>query len=209
MLQEHHLDKEADTLTKFYDSVKMRAEGITSAEGQQKIIKELYDKFFNGAFPELSKRLGIVYTPVEVVDFIIHSVQHVLKSEFNASLGDKGVHILDPFTGTGTFITRLIQSELITREQLPYKYQHELHANEIVLLAYYIASINIERAYHDIAGGDYVPFEGICLTDTFQMGEKGDLVDALLVDNSQRRKRQMALDIRVILGNPPYPPGQG
>ncbi len=204
LLQEHHLDKEADTLTKFYDSVKMRAEGITSAEGQQKIIKELYDKFFNGAFPELSKRLGIVYTPVEVVDFIIHSVQHVLKSEFNASLGDKGVHILDPFTGTGTFITRLIQSELITREQLPYKYQHELHANEIVLLAYYIASINIERAYHDIAGGDYVPFEGICLTDTFQMGEKGDLVDALLVDNSQRRKRQMALDIRVILGNPPY-----
>ena len=209
LLQEHHLDKEADTLTKFYDSVKMRAEGITSAEGQQKIIKELYDKFFNGAFPELSKRLGIVYTPVEVVDFIIHSVQHVLKSEFNASLGDKGVHILDPFTGTGTFITRLIQSELITRAQLPYKYQHELHANEIVLLAYYIASINIERAYHDIAGGDYVPFEGICLADTFQMGEKGDLVDALLVDNSARRKRQMALDIRVILGNPPYSVGQG
>jgi predicted helicase len=208
LLQEHHLDKEADTLTRFYDSVKMRAEGITSADGQQKIIKELYDKFFNGAFPELSKRLGIVYTPVEVVDFIIHSVQHVLKSEFNASLGDKGVHILDPFTGTGTFITRLIQSELITREQLPYKYQHELHANEIVLLAYYIASINIERAYHDIAGGDYVPFEGICLTDTFQMGEKGDLVDALLVDNSKRRKKQMALDIRVILGNPPYSVGQ-
>jgi predicted helicase len=208
LLEQHHLDKEADTLTKFYDSVKLRAEGITSAEGQQKIIKELYDKFFNGAFPELSKRLGIVYTPVEVVDFIIHSVQHVLKSEFNASLGDKGVHILDPFTGTGTFITRLIQSELITKTQLPYKYQHELHANEIVLLAYYIASINIERAYHDIAGGDYVPFEGICLTDTFQMGEKGDLVDALLVDNSKRRKRQMALDIRVILGNPPYSVGQ-
>ena len=208
LLQEHHLDKEADTLTKFYDSVKLRAEGITSAEGQQKIIKELYDKFFNGAFPELSKRLGIVYTPVEVVDFIIHSVQHILQTEFNASLGDQGVHILDPFTGTGTFITRLIQSGLIKAAQLPYKYQHELHANEIVLLAYYIASINIERAYHDIAGGDYVPFEGICLTDTFQMGEKGDLVDALLVDNSKRRKRQMALDIRVILGNPPYSVGQ-
>src|SRR6185437_12884183 len=125
-----------------------------------------------------------------------------------ASLGDRGVHILDPFTGTGTFITRLIQSGLIKPEQLPYKYQHELHANEIVLLAYYIASINIERAYHDIAGGDYVPFEGICLTDTFQMGEKGDLVDALLVDNSKRRKKQMALDIRVILGNPPYSVGQ-
>src|SRR6185312_11995454 len=208
LLEQHNLDKEADTLTSFYDSVKLRAEGITSAEGQQKIIKELYDKFFNGAFPELSKRLGIVYTPVEVVDFIIHSVQDVLKSEFNASLGDKGVHILDPFTGTGTFITRLIQSGLVKAEQLPYKYRHELHANEIVLLAYYIASINIERAYHDIAGGDYVPFEGICLTDTFQMGEKGDLVDALLVDNSARRKKQMALDIRVVLGNPPYSVGQ-
>ncbi|OJY87084.1 MAG: damage-inducible protein [Lysobacterales bacterium 66-474] len=209
LLQEHHLDKEADTLQAFYDDVKERVKGIDNSEGQQKVIKELYDKFFNGAFPELSKRLGIVYTPVEVVDFIIHSVQHVLKMEFKASLGDKGVHILDPFTGTGTFITRLIQSGVIASGQLPYKYKNELHANEIVLLAYYIASINIERAYHDIAGGDYVPFEGICLTDTFQMGEKGDLVDALLVDNSKRRKRQMQLDIRVILGNPPYSIGQG
>lgn len=220
-LDEHRLDKEADTLTEFYASVRQRAEGIHDAAGKQKIIKELYDKFFNGAFPELSKRLGIVYTPVEVVDFIIASVQDVLRNEFGTSLGNRNVHILDPFTGTGTFITRLLQSGFISRADLPYKYQHEIHANELVLLAYYIASINIETAYHDLLrapdngqsegadAGDYTPFPGICLTDTFQMYEKDDLVDALLVDNSARRKRQKKLDIRVILGNPPYSIGQG
>ncbi|HEY2344625.1 MAG TPA: type ISP restriction/modification enzyme [Xanthomonadaceae bacterium] len=217
-LHEHRLEKEADTLQQFYDSVKLRAEGITSAEGKQKIIKELYDKFFNGAFPELSKRLGIVYTPVEVVDFIIKSVQDVLRDEFGTSLSNRDVHILDPFTGTGTFITRLLQSGFISKADLPYKYQNEIHANELVLLAYYIASINIETAYHDLMHppgetedtdeGEYTPFPGICLTDSFQMGEKGDLVDALLVDNSARRKRQMELDIRVIFGNPPYSIGQ-
>ena len=207
VLQEHNLDKEADTLQSFYDSVKMRAEGIDNAAGKQKIIKELYDKFFNRAFPNLAKRLGIVYTPVEVVDFIIHSVNHILQTEFGQTIGSKGVHILDPFTGTGTFITRLLQSGLITPEQLPYKYQHEIHANEIVLLAYYISAINIESVYHAIVGGDYQPFEGICLTDTFQLYEKEDLVDALLVQNSARRKRQKKLDIRVILGNPPYSSG--
>jgi len=220
-LDEHRLDKEADTLTEFYASVRQRAEGIHDAAGKQKIIKELYDKFFNGAFPELSKRLGIVYTPVEVVDFIIASVQDVLRNEFGTSLGNRNVHILDPFTGTGTFITRLLQSGFISRADLPYKYQHEIHANELVLLAYYIASINIETAYHDLLRGtdgaqgetkdatEYTAFPGICLTDTFQMYEKDDLVDALLVDNSARRKKQKKLDIRVILGNPPYSIGQG
>jgi len=208
LLHEHRLDKEADTLQSFYASVKLRAEGIDNAAGKQKIIVELYDKFFRNAFPKMTERLGIVYTPVEVVDFIIHSVDHILRTEFGESLGSRNVHILDPFTGTGTFITRLMQSGLISPEQLKYKYRHEIHANEIVLLAYYIAAINIEATYHDIVGGDYVPFEGICLTDTFQMGEKGDLVDALLVDNSARRKRQMKLDIRVIVGNPPYSAGQ-
>jgi len=208
ILQEHNLDKEADTLQKFYDSVKMRAEGIENATGKQKIVVELYDKFFRNAFPKMTERLGIVYTPVEVVDFIIHSVNHILQAEFGQTLGSKGVHILDPFTGTGTFITRLLQSGLITPEQLPYKYQNEIHANEIVLLAYYIAAINIEAVYHSIVGGSYQPFEGICLTDTFQMYEKEDLVDALLEKNSTRRKRQKKLDIRVIMGNPPYSVGQ-
>ncbi|WP_374338974.1 DEAD/DEAH box helicase [Leeia sp.] len=207
-LHEHRLDKEADTLEGFYASVKERAAGIDSAAGKQKIVVELYDKFFRNAFPKMTERLGIVYTPVEVVDFIIHSVNDVLQSEFGQTLGSEGVHIIDPFTGTGTFITRLLQSGLITPEQLPHKYQHEIHANEIVLLAYYIAAINIEAVYHSLVGGQYRPFEGICLTDTFQMYEKEDLVNALLVDNSARRKRQKKLDIRVILGNPPYSIGQ-
>ena len=208
ILQEHHLSKEADTLQSFYDSVKMRAEGIDNAAGKQKIIVELYDKFFANAFPRLRDRLGIVYTPVEVVDFIIHSVAEILNSEFGQSLGSKGVHIIDPFTGTGTFITRLLQSGLIAPEQLPYKYKNEIHANEIVLLAYYIAAINIEAVYHSANGGDYQPFEGICLTDTFQLYEKEDLVDVMLEKNSARRKRQKNLDIRVIIGNPPYSVGQ-
>lgn len=209
VLQEHHISKEADTLQSFYESVKMRAEGIENATGKQKIVVELYDKFFRNAFPKMTERLGIVYTPVEVVDFIIHSVNHILQTEFGQTLGSKDVHIIDPFTGTGTFITRLMQSGLITPEQLPYKYQHEIHANEIVLLAYYIAAINIEAVYHSIVGGDYQPFDGICLTDTFQMYEKEDMVDALLERNSARRKRQKKLDIRVIVGNPPYSIGQG
>jgi len=207
-LHEHRLDKEADTLQRFYESVKLRAEGIDSAQGKQKIIVELYDKFFRNAFPKMTERLGIVYTPVEVVDFILHSVNYLLQQEFGQTLGSKGVHIIDPFTGTGTFITRLLQSGLISPEELTHKYKHEIHANEIVLLAYYIAAINIEASYHSLAGGTYVPFEGICLTDTFQMYEKDDLVSALTVDNSARRKRQKKLDIRVIVGNPPYSAGQ-
>lgn len=208
VLDEHHLGKEATTLQAFYDSVKLRAEGIESAAGKQKIVVELYDKFFRNAFPKMSERLGIVYTPVEIVDFILHSVDHLLREEFGQTLGSEGVHILDPFTGTGTFITRLLASGLITPEELPRKYREEIHANELVLLAYYIAAINIEAMYHDLVGGDYVPFEGICLTDTFQMYEKDDLISNVLEANSVRRVRQKGLDIRVIVGNPPYSVGQ-
>ncbi|WP_217488627.1 DEAD/DEAH box helicase [Acinetobacter bereziniae] len=213
-LNEHHLDKEADTLNSFYESVRMRAEGINTAEGKQSIILTLYDSFFKNAFPRMTEKLGIVYTPVEVVDFIIHSVNDVLKSEFGKTFADDNVHVLDPFTGTGTFINRLLQSGLIPADRLTYKYKNEIHANEIVLLAYYIASINIETVYHDQMKTinpelEYAPFEGICLTDTFEMYEKEDLVSKVLVDNSERRKRQKELDIRVIMGNPPYSAGQG
>lgn len=212
VLQEHNIDKEADTLQRFYDSVKMRAEGINSASAKQKIVVELYDKFFRNAFPKMTERLGIVYTPVEAVDFIIHSVNDVLQNEFGQTLGSENVHIIDPFTGTGTFITRLLQSGLISKEQLTHKYKNEIHANELVLLAYYIAAINIESVYHDLMSEngevEYEPFEGICLTDTFQLHEKDDLVSELLVDNSARRVRQKNLDIRVIIGNPPYSDGQ-
>lgn len=217
LLHEHRLDKEADTLEQFYASVEMRAEGIDDASAKQKIIVELYDKFFRNAFPKMTERLGIVYTPVEVVDFIIHSVNDLLQKEFGQTLGSKGVHILDPFTGTGTFITRLLQSGLISKEQLQFKYKNEIHANEIVLLAYYIAAINIEAVYHSLVGkqddsGDlthYEPFNGICLTDTFQLYEKDDLIQERLSDNSQRRVRQKKLEnIQVIIGNPPYSAGQ-
>ncbi|WP_168381981.1 DEAD/DEAH box helicase [Acinetobacter indicus] len=212
-LNEHHLEKEADTLNSFYESVRMRAEGINTAEGKQSIILTLYDSFFKNAFPRMTEKLGIVYTPVEVVDFIIHSVNDVLKSEFGKTFADDNVHVLDPFTGTGTFINRLLQSGLIPADRLTYKYKNEIHANEIVLLAYYIASINIETVYHDQMKTvnpdlEYAPFEGICLTDTFEMYEKDDLVSKVLVDNSARRKRQKNLDITVIVGNPPYSAGQ-
>jgi predicted helicase len=207
-LEEQNLGKETDTLKTFYDSVKMRAEGIDSAAGKQKIVVELYDKFFRSAFPRMTERLGIVYTPVEVVDFIIQSVAHVLNGEFGETIGSPGVHIIDPFTGTGTFITRLLESGVIRSDELQKKYRSEIHANEIVLLAYYIAAINIEAAYHGVVGGSYEPFEGICLTDTFQMYERDDLLSALMMDNSARRKRQKTLDIRVIMANPPYSVGQ-
>ena len=217
IFEQKNLATETKQLNDFYESIQFRVKNIQSPEGKQKIIKELYDSFFNKAFPKMAERLGIVYTPVEVVDFIIRSVEDVLNNEFNASLTDKGVQIIDPFTGTGTFITRLLQSGIIPPEKLPQKYS-EIHANEIVLLAYYIAAINIESVYHallseNVANSNenstaYQPFEGICLTDTFQMYEKEDLVDEILQVNSDRRKRQKALDIQVIIGNPPYSAGQ-
>ncbi|WP_336288686.1 DEAD/DEAH box helicase [Bartonella sp. CB60] len=209
VLDEANLDKESKDLENFYASVKLRASGITDLKAKQKLIVELYDKFFRNAFPRTVEKLGIVYTPIEIVDFIIHSVNEVLQVEFGQTLGSSGVHIMDPFTGTGTFITRLLQSGLITPEEMKHKFCHEIHANEIMLLAYYIAAINIETTYHGLMGGDYVPFEGICLTDTFQLYEQEkDLISDLLVDNSTRRSRQKELDIRVIVGNPPYSTGQ-
>ncbi|MDX9775466.1 MAG: type ISP restriction/modification enzyme [Petrimonas sp.] len=205
--------EESETLQKFYESVRKRAEGIDNAEGKQRIIIELYDKFFKTAFPKMVEQLGIVYTPVEVVDFIIHSVNDVLLKEFGRSISDDNIHVLDPFTGTGTFITRLLQSGLIKQTDLARKYQHELHANEIVLLAYYIAAVNIENAFHDQIGQekDYEAFEGIVLTDTFQLGETDDnqkLFSEMFPQNSERVQRQQKAPIRVIVGNPPYSIGQ-
>jgi predicted helicase len=209
VLDEQHLDTEADTLEKFYASVRMRAKDIDNAEGKQRIIAELYERFFKVAFPKVAESLGIVYTPVEIVDFIIASVEHVLRQEFGASISDRGVHVLEPFAGTGTFVTRLLQSGVIKQKDLTRKYLAELHANEILLLAYYIAAINIEATYHDTARGEYVPFNGIVLTDTFQMTEAGDSMDEIIFpDNNERVVQQKALDIRVILGNPPYSVGQ-
>ena len=209
LLEGQALEKETKALESFYDSVKERAKGIDNAAGKQRIIVELYDKFFRTAFPRMAEQLGIVYTPVEVVDFIIRSADDALRQEFGVSLSDHDVHVLDPFTGTGTFMVRLLQSGLIKPEDLPHKYRYELHANEIVLLAYYIAAINIEETYHSLAGGEYQPFEGIVLTDTFQMTEgRGTLHETMFPENNQRAARQNRNDIRVIIGNPPYSAGQ-
>jgi predicted helicase len=210
ILDEQHVGTEAETLEKFYASVRMRAADIDNAEGKQRIIHELYERFFRVAFPRVAESLGIVYTPVEIVDFIISSVEHVLGKEFGASVSDEGVHVLEPFAGTGTFVVRLLQSGVIKPEDLARKYAGELHANEMLLLAYYIAAINIEATYHDLAGGEYRPFQGIVLTDTFQMTEAVDSMDEVIFpDNNERVVHQKALDIRVILGNPPYSVGQG
>jgi len=203
--------EESDTLQKFYDSVRKRAEGIDNAEGKQKIIIELYDTFFKMAFPKMAEQLGIVYTPIEVVDFIVNSVDAVLKKEFDRGISDENVHILDPFVGTGTFITRLLQSGIIEKADLKRKYNYELHANELVLLAYYIAAVNIENVFHDLVGEDsgYKPFEGIVLTDTFQLGESdGVLISETLRLNSERVERQKKAPLTVIMGNPPYSAGQ-
>jgi predicted helicase len=267
--------KEHETLQRFYDFVRRIVKDLDNPAAKQAVVLRLYDNFLKIAFPKMVERLGIVYTPVEVVDFIIHSVNDVLKKEFGRELKDRDVHILDPFTGTGTFITRLIQSGLIDKESLPHKYKPEIFANEIVLLAYYIAAVNIENAYHDAMAsessppyeggvaaasadgvvlspsstqvdgvvlshdstqveytetenhpadeasapllrnegsfGDYIPFEGICLTDTFQLGEEGkqdDLKGETFKQNSERVERQKRAPLKAIFGNPPYSKGQ-
>lgn len=210
ILDDQGLDAESKKLDEFYQSVRVRAEGIDNHEGRQRVIIELYDKFFKTALPKTADALGIVYTPVEVVDFIIRSAEQALNKHFGRSLSDEGVQIIDPFVGTGTFPVRLLQSGYIKPEDLLRKYTSELHANEIVLLAYYIAAVNIEAAFHDLVGGEYRPFEGIVLTDTFQLAEGTAKLDGLdvLEGNSERAKRQQKQEITVVVGNPPYSVGQ-
>ncbi len=249
--------EDAKNLHRFYDAVRRQVKGVTTADGIERIAITLYEKFFQKAFPKAAERMGVVYTPIEIVDYILHSANHALQNEFGLKLADKNVHIIDPFTGTGTFITRLLKNkELLPDDTLAHKYNHELHANEILLLAYYLANVNIENAYHGrlnvnadsvkneqrgvVKGGrsqmagssspsisyaapplndnvsynnaplnEYVPFEGIVLTDTFQLYEdKGKDAMGISQENSERAKRQNNLPIKVIIGNPPYSAGQ-
>ena len=211
VLEAEGMEMDTQVLEKFYISVKNNVSNIDNLEGKQTIIKNLYEKFFKGAFPKTVEKLGIVYTPVECVDFIIHSVEDILQNEFGTSLTNENVHILDPFTGTGTFITRLLQSGLIKPEDMRRKYLNEIHCNEIVLLAYYIADVNIEAVYHDLMHPDkYEMYDGICLTDTFQLNEHGDndIFSQLFPENSERLQKQKKAPVRVIIGNPPYSVGQ-
>lgn len=216
-LSQFGFEKEQKELQPFYDSVRLRAEGIDNAQAKQKIIITLYDKFFSTGFKSTTERLGIVFTPVEVVDFIIKSVDVVLRKHFGKTLASENVHVLDPFTGTGTFITRtlhylksLMDSGEITFDDILRKYTQELHANEIVLLSYYIAAINIEAVFDEINGDEpYVPFEGIVLTDTFESTEiENTLDDSFFGTNDRRLKRQQEKPITAIIGNPPYSIGQ-
>ena len=221
-LDDQALAAEHDQLQGFYDSVRLRADGIDNHEGRQRIITELYERFFKVALPKTADAFGIVYTPIEIVDFILRSVDWALREYFGADISSEGVQVLDPFTGTGTFIVRLLQSGLIRPEDLERKYRHELNANEILLLAYYIAGVNIEATYAQLraeaqdalASGSatadgYEPFDGIVLTDTFQLTEDADrAIPEFLEENTQRLERQKALDIKVIIGNPPYSVGQ-
>jgi predicted helicase len=206
-----NLDTELAGLDGFYESVRVRVRGIKDASGKQDFLKLLYQRFFSVAMKKASERLGIVYTPTEIVNFILRSVDDILREQFDSSLGAAGVHVLDPFVGTGTFIAQLIHSDLISDADLPRKFREELHANEINLLAYYVAAVNIEEAYHSRMGGNYVPFDGVLLTDTFQNFEADDTLDAegVFAENNAGVIKQKSLPITVIVGNPPYSVGAG
>ena len=210
IIYKSNVEEENESLDKFYRSVNRRSKDIITTSGKNKLINELYERFFKNAFPITAKKLGIVYTPVEIVDFMLKSTNYLSKTNFGKNFDDKNVHIFDPFTGTGTFITRLIQSDLISKKNLTYKYENEIHANEVVLLAYYIANINIESVFQDVVkSNSYKPYEGIVLTDTFQLYEQDrDMIADLLPDNSKRRTNQKKRKITAIIGNPPYSIGQ-
>ena len=207
-------EKERESLSAFYESVQRRVKDLDNAAAKQHVIKDLYDKFFQNAFPRIAERLGIVFTPVPVVDYILRSADVALRESFGKSLSDEGVSIIEPFVGTGTFITRLLQLGLIRPEDLERKYTRELFANEIVLLSYYIAAINIETVYGEVAkehglGSEYVPFNGMVLTDTFQLSESSHHLNLpAFRANSERAERELERDIRVIVMNPPYSAGQ-
>ena len=200
------LRAETRDLQGFYDSVRSRASGVKTSEGRQAVLSDLYEQFFKKALKKEAERLGIAYTPIPLVDFVLHSVNDVLQEEFGKTISDENVHVFDPFTGTGTFIVQILQSGLIQSEDLERKYREELHANEILLLAYYIASVNIEEAFRGQRGEDkgYEPFEGIILTDTFNLNNKEEAQQELdlqewLPDNNERAERQQELDIEVIV----------
>ncbi len=184
----------------FYRALEEAAATINDYSEKQHFLNTVYEKFFQGFAVKVADTHGIVYTPQPIVDFMVKSVDEILQKEFNKSLSDKGVHILDPFVGTGNFLMRVMRE--IKKTALPYKYKHELHCNEVMLLPYYIASMNIEHEYLT-ATGQYQPFEGICLVDTFSDQESLQL-DLFTPENTQRVKRQQNSPIFVVIGNPPY-----
>ena len=219
-LKNYGLNNELKKLERFYKAISLRVERAKSSKRRQEIIKEFYEDFIKEAVPKLAEKLGVAYTPIEIVDFILHSCNDLLNKEFGKKLTDKDVHVIDPFVGTGTFINRLIQNEdqvFIEDKDLKHKFENELYANEIMLLPYYIASVNIEEAYHSrFSDEDYKAFPGITLTDTFTLTEniidlksiKDTLENDPFYENKQRIINQEKAPIKVIVGNPPYSVGQ-
>ena len=206
ILMRHEMSRDVflEPLDRFYVAIEQAATLCKDFSQKQHFLNAFYEKFFQGFSEDVADTHGIVYTPQPIVDFMVNSVEHILKTEFDRSLSDTGVHIIDPFVGTGNFIVRLMQD--VQGTALEEKYRHELHCNEVMLLPYYIASLNIEQEYFQRTG-TYLPFEGIALADTFELLEQqqGELFTR---ENTDRVKRQKAADMFVVIGNPPYNMGQ-
>ena len=192
-------------LNPFYTAIENTSTLCKDFSQKQHFLNTVYEQFFQGFSVEVADTHGIVYTPQPIVDFMVNSVEQILKSEFNRSLSDTGVHIVDPFVGTGNFIVRLMQD--IRGATLEEKYRHELHCNEVMLLPYYIASLNIEHEFFQRTG-TYQPFDGIALADTFELFEGQQQHIIFTQENTERVERQKAADMFVVIGNPPYNVGQ-
>ncbi|MDE0012593.1 MAG: N-6 DNA methylase [Candidatus Poribacteria bacterium] len=206
VLMRHAMSRDAflEPLDRFYIAIEQAATLCKDFSEKQHFLNSFYEKFFQGFSEDVADTHGIVYTPQPIVDFMVKSVEHILETEFGRSLSDRSVHIIDPFVGTGNFIVRLMQD--IQGTALEEKYRHELHCNEVMLLPYYIASLNIEQEFFQRTG-TYLPFEGIALADTFELLEK-EQIEIFTRENTERVERQKAADMFVVIGNPPYNMGQ-
>ena len=191
-------------LDPFYVAIERTAATIDDFSQKQGFLNTVYEQFFQGFSVRVADTHGIVYTPQPIVDFMVRSVEEILRTEFNRSLSNSGVHIIDPFVGTGNFIVRTMRE--IRRTALTEKYTAELHCNEVMLLPYYIASMNIEHEFYE-ATGTYQPFEGICLVDTFELAEDRQL-PLFTPENTRRVESQKETPMFVVIGNPPYNAGQ-
>ena len=194
-------------LEPFYAAIEQAAGTITDFSQKQGFLNTVYEQFFQGFSVKVADTHGIVYTPQPIVDFMVKSVAHILQTEFDRSLSDSGVHIIDPFVGTGNFIVRIMQAlDPISLERKYRADPPELQCNEVMLLPYYIASMNIEQEFYT-ATHRYLPYEGICLVDTFEMIEDQQM-QLLTPANTARVEKQKETDMFVVIGNPPYNMGQ-
>ena len=204
------------SLDRFYLAIERAAATISDFSQKQGFLNTVYEQFFQGFSVEVADTHGVVYTPQPIVDFMVRSVDQILKTEFGnehgeraatqdaPTISDRDVHIIDPFVGTGNFIVRIMRE--IRPTALADKYTRELHCNEVMLLPYYIASMNIEHEFYETMGA-YRPFEGICLVDTFELAEDRQL-PLFAPENTQRVESQKGTPMFVVIGNPPYNMGQ-